>query len=91
MPDKPIEDILNLMEKVVAQGGLAYIKWTCPKCGERVTSDQANCFYMQGYKHTEKDDGTPCGETYRGTMFGLRALFSTKEALEKWDELHQGS
>lgn len=72
--DQPIETILSLMEKVINQGGKAYIKWTCPKCGDRCCSDRPNEFNAGGYLHTEREDGTPCGGVYQGTMFGLRAV-----------------
>ena len=42
-----------------------YVKWTCPGCGERVTSTQPNSFHTDGYTHEE------CGVTYTGDMFGM--------------------
>jgi len=39
-----------------------YQKWTCEKCGERVTGENPNRLFTEGH-HSEKDDGTICGHT----------------------------
>lgn len=60
---------------------LIWIKWTCPGCGERVTADEPNTFCTQGYLHTTREDGTPCGIPYDGHLFGLRLIIAhTPEA-----------
>lgn len=69
--DLPLEQIKATMDMILAQGGQAWIKWTCPKCGERVVSDEEGCIHLDGYLHTEKADGSECGGVYEGKLFGL--------------------
>ena len=41
-------------------GSAFYQKWTCGKCGERVTGGTPNKLFTQGH-HEEKADGSWCG------------------------------
>lgn len=68
--DKTIEELRGFMEEIMNAGGNVWIKWTCPKCGDRVTANEANTVYMQGYKHED------CGEVYRGDTYGLFVVFT---------------
>lgn len=70
--DLPLEQIKVMMDEALHRGDLAWIKWTCPRCGERVTSDNEGSIHLDGYKHTQKKDGTLCGGVYEGNLFGLR-------------------
>lgn len=66
--DKPIIDILKQMNDIAAMGGQAWIKWTCPKCGERCVADESNKIHTGGYEHAG------CGGIYQGNVFGLLVL-----------------
>jgi predicted RNA-binding Zn-ribbon protein involved in translation (DUF1610 family) len=60
------------MQEVVAMGGTAYVKWTCPACGLRVVCSQPNTIFFEGYKHED------CGYLYMGDEFGLLVTFGLK-------------
>lgn len=82
--DRSAEAILAQMEDVVAQGGHAFVKWTCPACGERVMSNVPDVFNTEGYLHEAKTDNSPCGAVYYGDRFGLAVLWPLgKEAQQK--------
>lgn len=87
--DKPLEEIIKMVESIAEKGGSAFIKWTCPKCGERVICAEANTTYEKGYQHEERGDGTPCGGLYTGNKFGLLAISQTelKEGDKAWNEM----
>lgn len=70
--DLPSAQLLAEMERVLTEHPTAelYVKWTCPDCGERVTSDTANTFHAGGYRH----EG--CGGFYDGDRFGFMAVFT---------------
>lgn len=73
--DLPGAQIRAKMEAAIQAnpGVKLYVKWTCPKCRERVTADDANTFHMGGYK-------CECGHLYTGDLFGLMAVFVTPKA-----------
>ena len=50
------------------------LKWTCPKCKERCTSNLPNTIETDGYEHTFRENGEYCGEVYRGGRIGLTAM-----------------
>lgn len=54
-----------------------WLKWTCPKCGERCATDESNVIYMEGNVHTLRADGTDCGEWYKGTKYGVLVALSS--------------
>ena len=62
------------MEQLVRRGFLVFVKWDCEKCGERVTCEQPNKIFTEGYTHTEKKDGTPCGHTSFPAKFGMMVM-----------------
>src|SRR5260370_28532217 len=65
--DVAVDELLRLMDEVMAAGAIAvYVKWTCPRCGDRVVADAACSFHPEGYTHTTRADGTPCGHLYVG-------------------------
>lgn len=74
--DRPIAELLPEIDGFIARGATVYIKWTCPKCGERVIADEPNVYNALGYRHTERQDGTPCDGLYLGTVFGLAVIAS---------------
>jgi hypothetical protein len=75
-----VEALMAGMNDLIRQGYAVFPKWTCPKCGERVTSGEPNVFHSQGYYH----DAPGCGALYTGTRYGLMAIaMSDKEALAK--------
>lgn len=86
--DKPEAEILKMMAGVADAGGYAYVKWTCPRCGERCTANEANSFYTKGFRHTEKADGGPCGEVYTGPLYGLLVVFSSTKGGDQLEATH---
>jgi|SoiMetStandDraft_5_1073268.scaffolds.fasta_scaffold423813_2 hypothetical protein len=57
------------------KGHVVFIKWVCPKCGERVSGTeplkiiphpdhpgQKVVAFPPGYRHDERDNGEPCGQ-----------------------------
>lgn len=71
MADKHIREIMEMVKPILESGGLVYLKWTCPKCGERVTADEANTYHADGYIHTEPY----CGYHYKGTQYGFLVVY----------------
>jgi len=67
--DVPLVEALEMLRDL-PEGSLWYLKWTCPKCGERVTCNEPKTVYTRGYLHQEKANGEPCGALYTGQMFG---------------------
>lgn len=67
-------------------GNVVLMKWTCPGCGERVTSTDPITLVMHegrqvaafppGFVHSEKEDGSPCGESVdiRKYRFGFMLI-----------------
>jgi len=76
--DKTFSELLHVLEPLQQANPelVWWLKWTCPACGERVTADQANTHSLSGYRHTEKEDGSPCGVNYNGILFGVRIVVS---------------
>lgn len=68
--------LLEIMREFMKKGFDVYVKWTCPKCGERVTCPTANSFYPAGFIHEEKADGSACGELYLGPTYGVMAVIA---------------
>jgi len=83
--DYEIGDMLPRMNELIQDGCLIYLKWTCPACGERVTSTEANSYQTGGYLHDEKMNDEPCGATYYGTKFNYVMISST--GTERGDEV----
>jgi len=44
----PLTEVAAAAELVVAGGGIVYQKYTCSKCGNRLTMDVPNKFYTRG-------------------------------------------
>ena len=40
--DAPLAELAESAEKVIEDGGLFFFKWTCGKCGDRVTATEPN-------------------------------------------------
>lgn len=72
--DATITEMAQVIYERMNMGCLIYLKWTCPACGERVTSTSPLTLtdhpefpgykivaFPPGYRHDEKDDGSPCG------------------------------
>lgn len=75
-----VAELLDGMNQLMAAGYTVFVKWTCPKCGVRVTSGDPNVYHSAGYYH----DSPGCGALYTGTHFGIAAVLATdKEALAK--------
>lgn len=78
--NRPVKDvtrkeIIALMNRLIKEGHDVFVKWTCPKCGDRCISTEKNTFNMGGYVHETRDNGEPCGELYNGDAWGCMAHF----------------
>ena len=64
MPYKnyPLDECARAVDRFLRKnpGSAFYQKWTCGKCGERVTGNEPNRLFTEGH-HEEKSDGSPCG------------------------------
>jgi len=58
----PLDECARAVDRILRDnpGAAFYQKWTCGKCGERVTGGTANLLCEHGV-HTERADGTLCG------------------------------
>lgn len=74
MKEYNFEQLKKAMEKLIADGLICYVKWTCQGCGERVTCTTHNALFIEGYEHTEKKDGSPCGFVSYPEKFGLLVM-----------------
>ena len=76
MSDGSRDEIIQEIERTLQKFPLAlcYVKWTCPKCRDRVTSDRPNVFNIGGYLHTKREDGSFCGTQYDGDRYGFRLI-----------------
>lgn len=72
--DLSIGELIPLMEDLISKGFEVFVKWTCEVCGERVTTNEPNCFFTKGYNHEEKADGSPCGHISFPKKFGLLVM-----------------
>jgi predicted RNA-binding Zn-ribbon protein involved in translation (DUF1610 family) len=70
--DIHVTELVTRMESILATHPNAqlFVKWTCPNCGERVMSDDANVFHAGGYRHEE------CGFLYTGEWYGFLAAIN---------------
>jgi hypothetical protein len=48
MNDYPLEDVLKDADNAIEAGATIFQKFTCCKCGQRLTMDVPNTFYTQG-------------------------------------------
>ena len=57
----PLKECGDAVDKIIREnkGAMVYQKWTCAKCGERVTANNPNIFTTRGY-HQERNDGKMC-------------------------------
>ena len=49
----PVAEVIKNMERMAAEGGECYVKYTCSGCGSRQTSDEANTWRVDGYECSE--------------------------------------
>ncbi len=52
--DYPLEEICEAVLEHIKRGATAYQKFSCEKCGERLTIEEPNKFYTEG--HCDKCD-----------------------------------
>lgn len=71
--DLSIKELIPLMKDLISKGFEVFVKWTCP-CGERITTDEPNCFFTKGFLHTKKANGNKCGIKSFPTKFGLLVI-----------------
>ena len=92
--DIDAQELCNLVGPLIDHGDKVYIKWTCPACGERVTAtDQLQTIkgydskpavlLHQYYRHDEKANGAPCGEsvTAQTGRFGILVVSTLDGAM----------
>jgi len=75
------DEIVRIMQEAldVSPQARLYVTWVCPACGEKAACDEPNTFFDGGFTHTERQDGSACGETYHGENgYGLLAIFTGK-------------
>ena len=74
--DYPIEECAATLEPLVAKGCTFYQKWTCEKCGERVTGNNPNALYTEGHHeecgHTTDLKRTGCNYMLIGSTFAAQ-------------------
>jgi len=58
--DHPLHECAETAGKLIEAGCTIYQKWTCEKCGDRVTANEANHWTTHGH-HEQREDGSPCG------------------------------
>lgn len=46
--DIPVDELLKRAQEWIEQGFLVFFKWTCEKCGARLTFPEPNKFYKYG-------------------------------------------
>lgn len=69
--------LTKMAELIIDNPGVkVYVKWTCPKCAERITSTEPNKFREGGYIHEERNDGSYCGFLYTRSTWGLLVEYS---------------
>ena len=80
--DYPLEECRRVADRLARAGCSIYQKWTCGKCGERVTANLANHWTEQGH-HEERADDKPCGfvTDLRKTGCNYLATADTEEAV----------
>ena len=75
--DLPLPEIARQMASILDSHppghARVYIKWTCPRCGERCISGTPNLINTS-YKH----DDEHCGAIYTGQQYGLMVILSNK-------------
>jgi hypothetical protein len=47
--DYPLTECLEAMNKLVLKGATVYQKWTCERCGDRVTANNPNTITAHGH------------------------------------------
>lgn len=47
--DYPLQECADAAEKLIDKGWLVFQKWTCDKCGDRVTANTPNTFTTLGH------------------------------------------
>lgn len=67
--DIPKDELIKKMSWVIEQGGIVYVKFTCPYCFSRQTSDTPNTFHLAGYKCEE------CGGTSIPDKYGMLVMW----------------
>ena len=73
-PDRPLAEILPILEEFERRGGAVCLSWVCPACHERIIWPVPNRYVPDEYTHQCKHDGTPCGHRYTGDRFRLFVL-----------------
>lgn len=78
--DLSAEELVERFEAILDANPTArlYVKWTCPNCGERAMSSDANVFHAGGYLHED------CGFMYHGDRYGF--LMELRDPFRNPDE-----
>ena len=73
-----VQELIAAADRLIARGFQIWIKWTCPRCGDRCCADEPNTFCAHGYRHSTRENGEPCGHHYNGQRYGLMAATAIK-------------
>lgn len=79
--DLPVPEALAKIEKLIGQGALCWVKFTCDHCGSRQTSDTPNTWATAGYTCEE------CGKLTIPERIGFMLAFSNQASKELLTEL----
>lgn len=66
------QQLITMANELISKGHIIWVKWTCPRCGDRVTSSTPNTIFAS-YLHTDEK----CGFLYKGDEFGLMVALQT--------------
>jgi len=89
--DRPFAEIVAIGNRMLEHEGYTqvFLKWTCPKCGDRCMSDVPNEYAQTGYIHTERENGQPCGHHYQGENgYGITGVISCGDGGDVVKALH---
>jgi rubrerythrin len=68
------EELIKMMDQLIKGGNEVFVKWTCPKCGDRCIANEKNTFNVSGYIHETRENGERCDTHYNGDQWGLMAI-----------------
>jgi hypothetical protein len=74
----PIETCAKTLHEIMQPGMTFYQKWTCEKCGDRVTGNTPNKLFTSGH---HEDCGHTTDLTRRGCNYVIMSVVKSKECI----------